>query len=193
MNGFVHDQAKKGMGSCCDIASDIPKAHNQKESSHSIVKTCTVKWIKSTMGYGFLEASDISADIFLHASTIDKFGINVNLMPGDSVECEIKMNGHMQKPHVVKIFKCMRKNADLKSLTKETAHVKWFNVKADYGFINTGEFDIFVSGKLLRESDIVVDSFYEGLHVECDFMSVGDNKVAYTIKILHDDDQKLYA
>ena len=35
----------------------------------------TVKWFNSTKGYGFIEPSDNSKDVFLHISAVEQAGI----------------------------------------------------------------------------------------------------------------------
>jgi cold shock protein len=38
-------------------------------------KTGKVKWFNRTKGYGFIEPSDGSKDVFIHASEVEKLGI----------------------------------------------------------------------------------------------------------------------
>ncbi|QEK38605.1 cold shock domain-containing protein [Candidatus Cytomitobacter primus] len=188
MNSFSEDNNvnSRKMGSCFE--------HGNDSSDQSVVyRTCTIKWFKNKKGYGFLISDDISEDIFLHHSKIKEAGINVDLIHGDTVECDIIMVGHMQKPHVVKVHNCLRKNANLKNLVKSNAIVKWFNAVADYGFLNNGHDDIFVSGTLLRKFYISDENFCEGVEVECYFLEIENKKIAYQVTIPNKDEEAIYA
>jgi len=39
------------------------------------MQTGTIKWFNSTKGYGFIEPSDKSRDVFLHISALEQAGI----------------------------------------------------------------------------------------------------------------------
>ena len=47
-----------------------------------------IKWFSADKGYGFIEASDKSSDVFLHVSALEKLGIN-NVKEGQIVRYEI--------------------------------------------------------------------------------------------------------
>lgn len=49
----------------------------------------TVKWFNSEKGFGFIEPSDGSADVFAHYSAIQSFGFK-NLEEGQSVEYKLE-------------------------------------------------------------------------------------------------------
>ena len=46
-----------------------------------------VKWFNSNKGYGFIEPSDKSRDIFLHISAVEQAGIR-NIDPGQKISFE---------------------------------------------------------------------------------------------------------
>jgi CspA family cold shock protein len=48
----------------------------------------TVKWFNATKGYGFIQPSDGTKDIFVHISAVEKAGLN-NLREGQSVQYEL--------------------------------------------------------------------------------------------------------
>ena len=47
----------------------------------------TIKWFNSTKGYGFIEPSDKSRDVFLHISALEQVGIK-NIDSGQKVSFE---------------------------------------------------------------------------------------------------------
>jgi CspA family cold shock protein len=48
----------------------------------------TVKWFNATKGYGFIQPSDGTKDIFVHISAVEKAGLN-NLREGQAVQYEL--------------------------------------------------------------------------------------------------------
>jgi CspA family cold shock protein len=48
------------------------------------MKTGTIKWFNSIKGYGFIEPSDKSKDVFLHISAVEQDGIR-DLNEGQNV------------------------------------------------------------------------------------------------------------
>ena len=53
------------------------------------MKNGTVKWFNPTKGYGFVEPSDKSKDVFLHISALDAAGIS-NLADGQKISFDIE-------------------------------------------------------------------------------------------------------
>ena len=58
--------------------------------------TGTVKWFNATKGYGFIQPSDNSADVFVHISAVERSGLT-SLAEGQTVEFELApgRNGKM--------------------------------------------------------------------------------------------------
>jgi CspA family cold shock protein len=52
------------------------------------VATGTVKWFNPTKGYGFIQPSDGSKDVFLHISAVERAGLT-SLNEGAQVEYEL--------------------------------------------------------------------------------------------------------
>jgi cold shock protein len=50
--------------------------------------TGTVKWFNPTKGFGFIEPSDGSKDIFVHISAVERAGLQ-SLREGQKVEFEL--------------------------------------------------------------------------------------------------------
>jgi len=64
------------------------------------MKTGTVKWFNPTKGYGFVEPSDKSKDVFLHISALDAAGIS-NLADGQKISFDIEeQNGKISAVNI---------------------------------------------------------------------------------------------
>jgi CspA family cold shock protein len=48
----------------------------------------TVKWFNATKGYGFIQPSDGSKDVFVHISAVERAGLS-NLNEGAQIEYEL--------------------------------------------------------------------------------------------------------
>ncbi|AAW60607.1 cold-shock protein [Gluconobacter oxydans] len=51
--------------------------------------TGTVKWFNATKGFGFIQSSDGTTDVFVHISALEKAGLQ-NLNEGQQVSYEIE-------------------------------------------------------------------------------------------------------
>jgi len=52
--------------------------------------TGTVKWFNSQKGYGFIQPSDGSKDVFVHVSALERAGLQ-SLAEGQQVSFEVSM------------------------------------------------------------------------------------------------------
>ena len=52
--------------------------------------TGTVKWFNSQKGYGFIQPSDGSKDVFVHASALERAGLH-SLAEGQQVSFDVSM------------------------------------------------------------------------------------------------------
>ncbi|MET3560309.1 CspA family cold shock protein [Bartonella japonica] len=52
------------------------------------MSTGTVKWFNTTKGFGFIQPSDGSADVFVHISAVERSGLN-HLNEGQKVSYDV--------------------------------------------------------------------------------------------------------
>lgn len=57
------------------------------------MSTGTVKWFNSLKGYGFIQPSDGSKDVFVHISAVERSGLG-NLSEGQKVSYEVERGQH---------------------------------------------------------------------------------------------------
>ena len=55
------------------------------------MNTGTVKWFNASKGYGFVEPSDKSRDVFLHISALEAIGLS-DLQDGQKISYNIESN-----------------------------------------------------------------------------------------------------
>jgi CspA family cold shock protein len=55
------------------------------------MNTGVVKWFNATKGYGFVEPSDKSRDVFLHISAVEAIGLS-DLKDGQKISYNIESN-----------------------------------------------------------------------------------------------------
>jgi cold shock protein len=64
------------------------------------MQTGTIKWFNSTKGYGFIEPSDKSRDVFLHISALEQAGIK-NIDSGQKVSFEtVRQKGKLSATNI---------------------------------------------------------------------------------------------
>jgi CspA family cold shock protein len=64
------------------------------------MQTGTIKWFNSTKGYGFIEPSDKSRDVFLHISALEQAGIK-NIDSGQKVSFEtVRQKGKISATNI---------------------------------------------------------------------------------------------
>ncbi|HSK38656.1 MAG TPA: cold-shock protein [Arenibaculum sp.] len=64
--------------------------------------TGTVKWFNTTKGYGFIQPSDGTADVFVHISAVERSGIG-NLHEGQNVSYEVERDPRKGKSSAVNL------------------------------------------------------------------------------------------
>ena len=64
--------------------------------------TGKVKWFNPTKGYGFIQPSDGSRDVFVHISAVERAGLST-LNEGQTVEFELVSNRGKQAAENLKV------------------------------------------------------------------------------------------
>jgi CspA family cold shock protein len=65
------------------------------------MQTGTVKWFNTAKGYGFIQPQDGSADVFVHASEVERAGLG-SLSEGQKLGFEVEQ-GHQGKTSAVQL------------------------------------------------------------------------------------------
>ena len=129
-------------------------------------------WYNERKGYGFVRIGE--EEIFLHRSTLDRFGL-VRLLNGDRVTVSLSTNEHGR------VQRAVVPDPPAASEPEEgevRAVVKFFNDLRGYGFVTTdnAEEDVFVHSRVLNDCGfhslvqgqkllVKVDSSSRGLQV----------------------------
>ena len=114
--------------------------------------TACVKWFNQFKGYGFIEVENISEDVFLHFSIIDKSGIK-HLGNDDVILCDIvKSEKGFQVSNIVELLHSNKYEVVEPKKEHVIAVMKWFNPCKGFGFaqIDSGE-DVFIHSSLLKK------------------------------------------
>ena len=118
------------------------------------VKNGEVIWYNERKGYGFVKTDN--AEVFLHRSTLDRFGL-IRLLTGDQVSVSLTTNEHGQ---VIQDLLTIERSANLATPTASEpeegemrAVVKFFNDIRGYGFVAAEDLseDVFVHSRVLTD------------------------------------------
>jgi CspA family cold shock protein len=123
-----------------------------EDSTTSIRVNGRVKWFNQFKGYGFVEIENISEDVFLHFSVLDRSGID-HLNNDDIILCDIvKGDKGYQVVDVIEVLHSNKYIIEDKNPEIVTAVMKWFNPSKGFGFaqLSSGE-DIFIHSSLLKK------------------------------------------
>jgi cold shock protein len=129
-----------------------------------------VKWFNPGKRYGFVELSDGSGDAFLHATVLQRIGVEL-LQPGETLE--MRLTPGDRGPQVSEIVSVDRSTAApppvrranfgspydrpaAEASVQETGTVKWYNTIKGFGFIlrDRGGKDVFVHASALQRAGI---------------------------------------
>ena len=136
-------------------------------------------WYNERKGYGFVRIGE--EEIFLHRSTLDRFGL-VRLLNGDRVTVSLSTNEHGRViKDLLSVQRAVVPDPPAASEPEEgevRAVVKFFNDLRGYGFVTTdnAEEDVFVHSRVLNDCGfhslvqgqkllVKVDSSSRGLQV----------------------------
>jgi cold shock protein len=74
----------------CSHRSEHAVRSDQVNAKEVLMATGTVKWFNATKGYGFIQPSDGSKDVFVHVTAVEKAGLR-SLNEGQQVTFEVSM------------------------------------------------------------------------------------------------------
>ena len=152
--------------------SDVPlrPAEPQLEDSSSLPVRGQVKWFSASKGYGFVQLSDGTGDVFLHATALGAIGLSA-LQPGETLEMRVALG--QRGPQVAEVISVDSSTAapsrhprasfgspsdrrPLEASVQEMGTVKWYNVAKGFGFIvmDSGGKDVFVHASALQRAGI---------------------------------------
>jgi CspA family cold shock protein len=111
-------------------------------------------WYNERKGYGFVKIGD--AEVFLHRSTLDRFGL-IRLLTGDKVSVSLTTNEHGQV--IQDLLTVNRPVSPAPPAATEPAEdevravVKFFNDLRGYGFVTADDLeeDVFVHSRVLND------------------------------------------
>jgi CspA family cold shock protein len=66
----------------------VPARRADRDDQETKMATGTVKWFNAQKGYGFIQPSDGSRDVFVHITALQRAGI-ANLVEGQKVTYEL--------------------------------------------------------------------------------------------------------
>jgi CspA family cold shock protein len=118
------------------------------------IKDGELVWYNERKGYGFVRIDD--AEVFLHRSTLDRFGL-VRLLTGDRLRVSLTTNEH---GHVIQDLLGVTRPintslpaASVPDADERRAIVKFFNDLRGYGFVTAEDMseDVFVHSRVLND------------------------------------------
>ena len=116
------------------------------------VKNGEVIWYNERKGYGFVKID--SAEVFLHRSTLDRFGL-IRLLTGDQVSVSLATNeyGHQDLSIIERPANPASPTASETDEGEMRAVVKFFNDIRGYGFVTAADLseNVFVHSRVLND------------------------------------------
>jgi cold shock protein len=152
--------------------SDVPPrlAEPELEGSSGLAVRGQVKWFNASKGYGFVQLSDGSGDVFIHVTALAGIGVST-LQPGETLELRVALG--QRGPQVTEVisedsstaapprpprkgFRSPAERQPLEASVQEMGTVKWYNVARGFGFIvrDGGGKDVFVHVSALDRAGI---------------------------------------
>jgi CspA family cold shock protein len=129
-----------------------------------------VKWFSPNKRYGFIELSDGTGDVFLHATALERIGLGA-VQAGETLEMRVAPG--QRGPQVTEVisvdsntaapsrpprasFRSPSDQQPLEASIQEMGTVKWYNAMKGFGFIvrDSGGRDVFVHASALQRAGI---------------------------------------
>jgi cold shock protein len=148
--------------------SEVPlqSPEPQSEETADLPVRVQVKWFNPSKGYGFVQMSDGTGDVFLHGTVLGRIGLS-SVQPGETLE--VRVIAGQRGPQVAEVLSVdsstaappRSPRADLKlpagrpspeASVEEMGTVKWYNARKGFGFIvrDRGGKDVFVHVSALQ-------------------------------------------
>jgi CspA family cold shock protein len=148
----------------------VPVDEPELEQSSGLAVRGQVKWFNPNKGYGFVQLSDGTGDVFLHATALAGLGISV-LRPGETLEMRVASG--QRGPQATEVISVDSSTAapsrppranfgprldrqPPEASVQEIGTVKWYNAAKGFGFIvrESGGKDVFVHASALERAGI---------------------------------------
>ena len=152
-----------------------------------------VKWFNPNKRYGFVELADGSGDAFLHASALERLGIEA-VQPGETLELRVAQGQRgLQVTEVLGVDPSTRVSFEsplpgvvssaAEASVQETGTVKWYSAAKRFGFVvrDDGGKDIFVHASVLQRAGI--ESLSPGQRVTVDIVEGRKGPEASSIRL----------
>jgi CspA family cold shock protein len=152
-----------------------------------------VKWFSPDKRYGFVELADGSGDAFLHASALQRLGIDA-VQSGETLELRIAQGERgLQVTEVLGVDSSTRASFEsplpgfvssaAEASIQETGTVKWYSAVKRFGFIvrDDGGKDIFVHASVLQRAGI--EGLSPGQRVTVDIVESRKGPEASSIRL----------
>jgi len=193
-------------GSDSDWKNDRPLPPSRYARSESAAPTGpsidgVVKWFNAEKGFGFVELTDGSGDVFLHAAVLEGAG-HTSVEPGTklSVQVAVGQKGRQvtsvlgvdtsaaaaPRPSVRSSPKASsgRERPDPATATSVEGAVKWFNPDKGFGFVGCedGGKDVFVHASIVERAGL--RSLDEGQRVAMKVVQTQKGREAISVALL---------
>jgi CspA family cold shock protein len=155
-----------------------------------------VKWFNPDKGFGFVEMSDGSGDVFLHANTLQTIG---EQSVGSGATLQVRVGQGMKGRQVAEVLSVdhsteqpdggagqrrsfggapggarppraggFRREPDMSTAVEVDGIVKWYNVEKGFGFITpeTGGKDVFIHASVLERCGLKILTEGQTVHMQ---------------------------